>query len=283
MRSRNLKPGFFKNEILGSADPLYGLLFQGLWLMADREGRLEDRPRRISAELFPYRRRVTECKVDEMLEWLHRQRFIERYQTEQGRFIQVVEFGAHQNPHKNEAPSKIPALSSILHQSHSENGPANALESTPEHSGADVVPRPKANRASSLIPSSLIPDSPLTALPESGRGNGGGKVKTGGPGEAWRDVTECDPEAYEHWLQWRVEEHDAVPPRVRIQDAKFLAGKGTAEQQRAFIDELIRLRFRRLHDPIGGFGNGNGHGRAAPEADPPITWHPDQESKNANG
>ena len=43
-RARNIKPGFFKNEILGVADPLYSLLFEGLWVLADRAGRLEDRP-----------------------------------------------------------------------------------------------------------------------------------------------------------------------------------------------------------------------------------------------
>ena len=70
------------------------------------------------------------------------------------------------------------------------------------------------------------------------------------PRDAWRDVTECDPQAYQTWLEWRAEENDVVPPRVRIQDAKFLGGKGTPDQQRAFVDELVRLRFKRLHDPI---------------------------------
>lgn len=83
------------------------------------------------------------------------------------------------------------------------------------------------------------------------------------PNDAWRDITECDPKAYETWLQWRLEENDVVPPRVRIQDAKFLGGKGTPEQQRAFIDELIRLRFKRLHNPITPGANGGGSGAAS--------------------
>ena len=49
-RSRNIKPSLFKNEVLGVADPLYTILFEGLWVLADREGRLEDRPLRIKAE-----------------------------------------------------------------------------------------------------------------------------------------------------------------------------------------------------------------------------------------
>src|SRR5690625_577204 len=55
MRARNIKPGLFKNEILGEADPIYSLLFIGLWTLADKEGRLENRPKRIRAELFPSR------------------------------------------------------------------------------------------------------------------------------------------------------------------------------------------------------------------------------------
>ena len=93
------------------------------------------------------------------------------------------------------------------------------------------------------------PPTPLTG----GAGVGAVPVRNGesrSPRDAWRDVTECDPQAYQTWLEWRAEEHDVVPPRVRIQDAKFLGGKGSPEQQRGYIDELIRLRFKRLHDPI---------------------------------
>jgi hypothetical protein len=54
LRSRNIKPGFFKNEILGTLEPLVGLTFAGLWTLADKRGRLEDRPIRIKGELFPY-------------------------------------------------------------------------------------------------------------------------------------------------------------------------------------------------------------------------------------
>lgn len=104
-RSRNTKPGLFQNEILGVADPLYTLAFQGLWLVADREGRLEDRPMRICAQTFPYRA----VDMDALLDWLHVNGFILRYQVAEKRFIQVLNFGKHQNPHKNETESVIPA------------------------------------------------------------------------------------------------------------------------------------------------------------------------------
>ena len=44
MRTRLLKPGFFMNEELARLPVRARLLFAGLWCLADREGRLEDRP-----------------------------------------------------------------------------------------------------------------------------------------------------------------------------------------------------------------------------------------------
>jgi hypothetical protein len=105
-RARNIKPGLFKNEILGVADPLYTLLFEGLWLLADREGRLEDRPLRIKAETFPYRDGLD---VSSMLGWLQANGFIRRYRVGGLAYIEVCEFVKHQNPHKNEPDSVIPS------------------------------------------------------------------------------------------------------------------------------------------------------------------------------
>ena len=112
-RSRNIKPALFNNEILGVSDPLYTLLFQSLWLIADREGRLEDRPLRIKVEAFPYRENIN---VDAMLQWLTEKGFIIRYAYGENRYIQVVNFAKHQNPHKNEKESLIPKFNNDLEQ-----------------------------------------------------------------------------------------------------------------------------------------------------------------------
>ena len=104
-RSRNIKPGFFLNDDLAECDPLARLLFAGLWCIADREGRLEDRPKRIKIEVLPY----DNCDVDELLNQLAKQGFILRYEVGGNRYIQIVNFLKHQNPHKNEVKSVIPA------------------------------------------------------------------------------------------------------------------------------------------------------------------------------
>lgn len=151
-RARNIKPSLFKNEILGQADPIYTLLFQSLWLLADREGRLEDRPMRIKAETFPYRDGLN---IDAMLSWLHENGFIVRYSSRENpndsrenRYIQVVNFFKHQNPHKNEAESTIPCFSNGCTTSEKIGTTSEKIGSAP----ADSL---------NLIPDSLSSDSGL--------------------------------------------------------------------------------------------------------------------------
>lgn len=106
-RKRQLKPSLFSNEQLGEADPLLMLLFQSLWCMADREGRLEDRPMKIKAFAFPYRM-IDRAGMDKMLDWLAAEDFIQRYSIEGKRYIQIMTFGEHQDIHPHEARSVIP-------------------------------------------------------------------------------------------------------------------------------------------------------------------------------
>lgn len=106
-RTRSIKPGFFDNETLGDLPPLTRLLFIGLWCIADREGRLEDKPRRIKKILLGYDD-VDADRTDKMLQALHDSGFIYRYSIGEERYIEVVNFTKHQNPHVREKASEIP-------------------------------------------------------------------------------------------------------------------------------------------------------------------------------
>ncbi|MGN0489365.1 MAG: hypothetical protein ACI4HO_08905 [Ruminococcus sp.] len=106
-RSRNIKPGFFDNDELGLLTPLTRLLFIGLWCIADREGRLEDRPRRIKKTLLGYDELTVE-EADGMLQQLADHGFITRYTAEGTEYIQINKFSKHQNPHRAEKASEIP-------------------------------------------------------------------------------------------------------------------------------------------------------------------------------
>jgi hypothetical protein len=165
MRARNLKPSFFKNEILGGADPLYSLLFEGLWCAADREGRLEDRPLRLCVEVFPYRRELTPDEVDRMLAWLEEHSFITRYLVDGARYIQVLQFGKHQRPHSKEKISEIPAFRSNQGTPRKGKGRPKVVSSTEK-----VMPSTDlGNGEHALTPDSglLTPDSGLLT-PDSG-------------------------------------------------------------------------------------------------------------------
>ena len=105
-RTRLLKPSFFKNEELADLSITARLLFAGLWTLADKCGRLEDRPRRIKAELFPY----DSIDCDALLTDLHNSGFICRYQTDGFSVIQVANFEKHQSPHHAEKDSQLPEI-----------------------------------------------------------------------------------------------------------------------------------------------------------------------------
>lgn len=103
-RARNIKPAIMSNDDLAEIEPLGRLLFIYLWMLADREGRLEDRPRRIKAEALPY----DNCDIDELINGLCGAGFLNRYSESGTAVIQIVNFSKHQNPHMREAASTLP-------------------------------------------------------------------------------------------------------------------------------------------------------------------------------
>lgn len=106
-RARTVKPSFFVNEDLGLCHPFARLLFIGLWTLADKTGRLEDRPIRIKSQLLPYDDKIN---IDDLLDELYLYGFIVRYTHENTAIIQIVSFISHQKPHPNEASFNLPEL-----------------------------------------------------------------------------------------------------------------------------------------------------------------------------
>jgi len=150
-RSRNIKPGFFTNELLGTADPMVCLTFAGLWCLADKHGILEDRPLRIKAELFPYRESLD---VNGYLTVLAQLGFIQRYEVNGFRYIKVLHFRKHQSPHHTEKAKGYPEPD--CDNSLISAGNRYDTVTSPCIDGKSQVP----TRSDSLIPDSLIPDSP---------------------------------------------------------------------------------------------------------------------------
>lgn len=108
MRQRLLSPGFFHNEDLTKLPPLTRIAFAGLWCMADKEGRVEDRPRRLRVQIFPYEL-LTDEAFDDLLADLHQGGFVQRYEAEASRYLSIPNFQKYQRPHPKERESVIPA------------------------------------------------------------------------------------------------------------------------------------------------------------------------------
>jgi hypothetical protein len=273
-RARNIKPGFFKNEELAELGPLAMLLFEGLWCLADKEGRLEDRPKRIKAETFPY----FEADVDALLNGLANRGFILRYMVEERRYIQVVNWH-HQRPHSNETASVIPPCDDGLPIE--EHGLRTKVDSAADQGEQDF----------GLIPDTLLSDTPLSESPlteapaargreiyppdfeafwkryPSGHGN---KVKAGA---AWsrmsRDDRRAAEDGLEKWLRcdrwkrglvksadvWLRDRWWADEPPPSDLAARASPVAAPVRGARAFEAAIERARERDEHD-----AGRNGHG-----------------------
>jgi hypothetical protein len=185
VRIRTIKPEFWTNEELAALPPLARLVFIGLWNLADRRGRLEDRPRRIQVSILPYE---DDVNINALLKALEDAGFIDRYIGEGAiAVIQVINFEKHQRITGKEAEveSKLPGkqLGSIGETpgkhpgiKQAENDRGNNGETTGKHPGAQegrkegkgsmegeggdlaprVIPEPKAK---------VAPASPTRPLP----------------------------------------------------------------------------------------------------------------------
>ncbi|MBL8238628.1 MAG: hypothetical protein JNM66_14475 [Bryobacterales bacterium] len=107
-RTRLIKPGFFESDEIGFLPPFARLLFIALWQLADRQGRLEDRPARIKGFAFRFDD-VTTSDVEGWLQTLSTAGFLHRYEADGLKCIEIPTFLKHQRPHANEAKSVIPA------------------------------------------------------------------------------------------------------------------------------------------------------------------------------
>ena len=109
MRSRRFGEAFFADDRLAELDPLARIFFLGLLACADREGRLEDRPRKLKALVLPF----DNADPDSMLADLARLGLLRRYEADGRRLLAIHGFRddgsvAYQRPHPNETASTLP-------------------------------------------------------------------------------------------------------------------------------------------------------------------------------
>ncbi len=105
-RQRIIKPDFYTDEALARCSAYARLLFPGLWMLADKRGRLKDQPEVIRGAIFPYE---PETDVDRLLVELDAGGLVQRYEVEGRHFVWIPAFEKHQRPHPKEVESVIPA------------------------------------------------------------------------------------------------------------------------------------------------------------------------------
>ncbi|WP_277187645.1 hypothetical protein [Caballeronia sp. BR00000012568055] len=203
-----LKAKFFTNDVLGQLPPLARLLFAGLWTIADRAGRLEDRPARIHAEILPY---DAEADVEGLLDLLEGTGFIARYAVDGARYVEITNWTKHQRPHPHEPESVIPpcapAAKPRTRARRDIAVPRHANGATCTDIGDTCTPGSSGSSGSSRHSRSKVSPA-LPVEPREKRDSRGARLP-----EAW-----TLPEA---WAAWAMRECEFSPPQVREAAARF--------------------------------------------------------------
>jgi uncharacterized phage protein (TIGR02220 family) len=148
-RIRYLKPDFFKDDDLATLPFEVRLFFAGLWNFADKAGRLEDRPIRLKAEIFPY----DKVDVEKCLQALNKPKsgtgkpYILRYEIDSCKYIQIINWEKHQKPHHTEKDSIIPPYNPLLETKimEKEKGMESVLRGSTELSNVPLTVIPPLN------------------------------------------------------------------------------------------------------------------------------------------
>jgi hypothetical protein len=158
-RVRFITPGFFDNEQLSRCSHIARLCFAGLWTLADRMGRIEDKPRRIAGHLFPWE----DANGDTMLGELAREGLIIRYAVDGKALVEIPNFGRYQHPHFREVNSSLPGRPGVAYDA------KGCAISTPH---ADALPeaRPRAQPQAQPLPDVAPPPGSAPAFPTGSAG-----------------------------------------------------------------------------------------------------------------
>lgn len=104
-RIRSIKPEITLDEDLADLGFAARYFFLNLWCHCDRDGRCEDRPRKLQALILPWDPEVdANILLDELAP-----KFLVRYEVGGKRYLQVVHFDVYQKPQKATA-SKLPPV-----------------------------------------------------------------------------------------------------------------------------------------------------------------------------
>lgn len=202
-RSRNIKPGLFTNESVADCSFPARYLFTGLWTIADREGRIEDKPRTIKAKLLP----MDDVDCDALLSELDRAGLVVRYEANGVKVLQVTNFAKHQRPHPSEPVSELPEnITTKQEQVVKKN----------DNSGKNTATCASNPHPSSLIPHTSSPLPSASNLPTEGCSENGDAVSAEPETCVLKFPT--DGKAGKHWslTEAKVAEYQEAYPSLDV-------------------------------------------------------------------
>lgn len=133
-RIRTIKPSFFTSFAMSEHRHATRLTFIGLWTYVDDDGRAPDDPRLVKAAVWPLDDDISVAKVEKMLTQLADAGQILRYEVNDRRYLQVVQWKDHQRINRP-TPSVHPAPLTDLYEipqgpltAHSLNGHGASAE-----------------------------------------------------------------------------------------------------------------------------------------------------------
>jgi len=103
-RIRTIKPEFFTSEDIVSRSPLARILYIGLWCEADREGRMEWKPKTFKLRYLP----GDNCDVELLSQELIDAKMLILYEVDGVLYAEVPSFTKHQVINNRESESTIP-------------------------------------------------------------------------------------------------------------------------------------------------------------------------------
>ena len=108
-RIRCVKPDFFRHSGLFRLEqetklPIR-LGFEGLWIVADREGRFRWKPEELKLDVLPY----DDVDFAVLMAELERHRFVVQYRVEGELYGFIPTWSRHQRPNHKESSSRLPA------------------------------------------------------------------------------------------------------------------------------------------------------------------------------
>ena len=127
-RIRTIKPEFFTSEDVVVMSPLARLFFQACWCEADREGRLEWKPRTMKLRYFP----ADDCDITEVANEVLTQGIVKLYEADGRQYAHIPSFLRHQHVNPREAASMLPdpheSSHGIAEQMRADEAPARVDE-----------------------------------------------------------------------------------------------------------------------------------------------------------